>query len=205
MTENIREAVKRHIYDSGAAEFAVQDGRSGVIFLDENEFIPFDDLGYNVNYGFFRQSALPNVASEYTNENAWIVHPVDNLHDGLRMFALVKNGEQATLIGEDWQLRDFYNALTAFYENGRIGESMSDDDEMLGYQWFTIAEACQEACRYNPVEYPYRTKKEQDLLRRRLQRNIQRGNLWGVKKDPQGRYKIKAMAFRGWLVKKAIE
>lgn len=205
MTKNIREAVQRYIYDTGMAKFAIQNGRSGVIFLDENEFIPFDDLGYNANYGFFRFSALPNIISDYTNELPWMVHPVDNPHDGWRMFALVEDGERAFLVGEDWQLNELYTALMFYYKEDRVGEVMSDDDEMLGFQWFTIAEACQEAYRYAPNEYPYGTPEEQDRLRRRLQRNIQRGNLWGVKKDPQGRYRIKAMAFRGWLVKKAIE
>lgn len=75
------------------------------------------------------------------------------------------------------------------------------DDETIGVRYLSIAEACEMAYEYDPMEYPYSTPEEQDRLRRRLQRNIQRGNVGGVKKDPQGRYRLRASSFRGWLIR----
>lgn len=203
--QNIREAIQRFIYDTGAARFAVQDGRAGVVFADESEFIPLAELGYNANYGFFRQSALPQVASEYTNKNPWRLHPVvADDGDSWQGFAIVEDdGERAFLVGEDWQLADMLSAVEDGLSADGLGEVLTDSDEVFGVAYYSIAEACQVASQYDPCEYPYTAPDEQARLRARLQRNIQRGNLWGVRKDPQGHYRIRATAFRGWLVKKS--
>ncbi len=42
-----------------------RDGQPGILFLDENEFIPFSDLGYNSEIGFFSKSRFPDVKSDY--------------------------------------------------------------------------------------------------------------------------------------------
>ncbi|MCL4301143.1 MAG: hypothetical protein KJ077_35755 [Anaerolineae bacterium] len=47
---------------AGRIEF--RDGLAGVLFLDEGEHIPFTDLGYHDDYGFYRLSALPEVKNQ---------------------------------------------------------------------------------------------------------------------------------------------
>lgn len=41
-----------------------KDGQPGILFLDEHEFIPFTDLGYNAELGFFRRSVFPDQPTE---------------------------------------------------------------------------------------------------------------------------------------------
>jgi hypothetical protein len=81
------------------------------------------------------------------------------------------------MLGDRWQVEELLPVLQAFLERGEIDEPV--DDEVIGVKYYTIAEACEAAYQYDPTAYPYRTPEEQDRLRRRLQRNIQRGNLWG--------------------------
>lgn len=200
----IQDLISDYIQDSGMARLETVDGVRGVLFLDENEFIPWRDLGYNSTYGFYRLSHLPNVENE-TEYATWTIHPLINNDpdDDWRPFVLLDSDGNGILLGDRWQVEELLPVLQAFLERGVVDEPV--DDEVIGVKYFTIAEACEEAYGYDPIAYPYHTPEEQDRLRRRLQRNIQRGNLWGVKQDPQNRYKIRASAFRGWLVKKAID
>ena len=74
------------------------------------------------------------------------------------------------------------------------------DDETIGVRYLSIAEACEMAYEYDPMEYPYSMPEEQDRLRRRVQNSIQ-----GVKRDPQGNYRLRASSFRGWLIREREE
>jgi hypothetical protein len=53
--------ILRFIWDGGPARLDYSGDKAGVIFLDEGEFIPFDDLGFNREYGFYQLSAFPGV------------------------------------------------------------------------------------------------------------------------------------------------
>lgn len=49
-------------------QIIVRDGKKGILFTgpdspDGGEFIPFDDLGYNSDLGFFRKSDFPGEIS----------------------------------------------------------------------------------------------------------------------------------------------
>lgn len=45
-------------------ELVTLNGVEGIRFLDENEFIPFFDLAYNSEIGFFKKSDFPNETNE---------------------------------------------------------------------------------------------------------------------------------------------
>lgn len=45
-------------------ELVTLNGVEGIRFLDENEFIPFDDLAYNSEFGFFKKSQFPDEPNE---------------------------------------------------------------------------------------------------------------------------------------------
>jgi len=70
---NIRDHVRSEL-KSLPASFAQRGGQAGVIFHDENEFIPFDDLNYNSEYGYYRLSQFPNLQRDCTNENPETLH-----------------------------------------------------------------------------------------------------------------------------------
>ena len=64
----ILEHIKQSIADGLPARLTTQGGATGVLFLDEGEFIPFTDLNYNPEYGYFRISLLPNMPRQCENE-----------------------------------------------------------------------------------------------------------------------------------------
>lgn len=64
----ILEHVKRAIREGFIpAELVIHDGEAGVLFLDENEFIPFADLNYSRELGYFRISLFPDEPRECEN------------------------------------------------------------------------------------------------------------------------------------------
>lgn len=133
-------------------------------------------------------------------EQNWSIHPlIDSDKEGNMMYVLMDDDGFGYLLGEKWQVDALLPVLKKFVETGQTDEPV--DDEVIGTKYYTIAEACQFAYEYDPLEYPYHDPADKDRLRRRIQQNIRRGNIWGVKQDPQGFYKIRATAFRGWLVK----
>lgn len=63
----ILEHIKRSIASGMLAKLEMYDGIPGVRFLDEHEFIPFDDLNYNEELGYFQISQFPDALRECTN------------------------------------------------------------------------------------------------------------------------------------------
>lgn len=52
-----------------------REGQWGIVFLDEHEFIPFAELGYHHDFGFFRlgnlagvESQVPRFRTDYSRE-----------------------------------------------------------------------------------------------------------------------------------------
>ncbi len=61
---SIEKMVKDFIALTGLAKITEQDGQRGVRFQDKKGFIPFDDLGYNRELGFYSLSQFPEVANQ---------------------------------------------------------------------------------------------------------------------------------------------
>lgn len=64
---DIQEHVKEFIVNGGRAEVVNRDGVDGVLFFDEVEFIPFTDLNYNNEYGYYKISLFPDIQRDCTN------------------------------------------------------------------------------------------------------------------------------------------
>lgn len=64
---DIQEHVKEFITNGGRAEVINRDGMNGVLFFDEVEFIPFTDLNYNNEYGYYKISQFPDIQRDCTN------------------------------------------------------------------------------------------------------------------------------------------
>lgn len=63
----IEEHVAQAIAEGMPGRLVVQDGVPGVIFPDENKFIPFADLNYNSTYGYYEISGFPDLARDCRN------------------------------------------------------------------------------------------------------------------------------------------
>jgi len=53
---NIREQAQRYIDESGMAHLENRDGAEGIVFHDEDEFIPLSELRYDAILGFHRRN-----------------------------------------------------------------------------------------------------------------------------------------------------
>jgi len=61
---SIEKMVKDFIELTGLAKIIEQDGQQGVLFQDTKGFIPFDDLGYNRELGFYSLSQFPEATNQ---------------------------------------------------------------------------------------------------------------------------------------------
>lgn len=184
--------------EGGGAVYATANGKSGIVFTDENKFIEWRDLGYNSTLGFFRLSQFPNQPNETKHEH-WTVHPLtlDDPSDTWRPFALFDGDGSGFVVGERWQLEEMYYRIGRFLFYDELDEPIDQHDEGLGWRWYSISEAVQMAHEYDPDEYP-----RGERTAERIRRAAQRGTLTH-RKTQTGRYKFLAARFRGWLVRNA--
>lgn len=63
----ILDHIRRSIAEGMPARLDARGEEQGVLFLDENEFIPLDDLNYNEQLGYFRMSQFPGARRECEN------------------------------------------------------------------------------------------------------------------------------------------
>lgn len=194
---NIRIHALRSIRHKMPARFDVQAGAAGIVFEDENEFIPFADLGYNPEYGYFRMSALPNVASDCTNENPETIHRIEEPGDEDPMFAWCDSDGDPHLIGEWWQVADLYAALHAALHDGVLAEPIDRLDPAWGNH-FTITRAVQEA-----LEFGYGNDAEQ--MADTIRAAARAGRIRGATQDDAGRWTVPAATFRDWLIRSQQE
>lgn len=198
--KNIREHVLPHIRE-GLAHFDVQDQQAGVVFRDENEFIPFSDLGYNSEIGWFRISSFPGAENETSNDSGWTIHPTIDYDVPSGMYALLDSDGYGYLLGERYQVFEAWQRLGQFLFEGVEDEPIPDDAEELGHKWLSISEAAHEAVLYDPVAFGSVTRENlHDRIRRQAQRSPR---TIGASHTPTGRWKFQARRFRGWLARTA--
>jgi len=131
---NIRQHVLKSIYSGLPAQIIVQGAVSGVLFFDGNEFIPFADLGYNSEIGYYRLSAFPGALNETTNENLETIHLLAEAGDDV-VPAYVWQDADGDLhhLGELHQVADLYAAL---------GAALAGDLHPCSYTHLTLPTIC---------------------------------------------------------------
>ncbi len=141
---NIQVLIKEFIRDGGPATLTTQNGESGVTFTDENEFIPFGNLGYNRELGFYKISLFPDEHNE-GGINFSTVSFLDNDGDGqYREWAiLVDDLTDGFVIGEWGEVTQLYAALKRLVETGQADEETHHLDERLGIVWLSVSEAAE--------------------------------------------------------------
>lgn len=195
---NIREHVRRSINAGLPARRTVQGTAPGVQFLeDDAEFIEFDDLGYNAEFGYFRLSALHGVVSDCTNENPETIHLYDDGENGEAPLYVWMDGDgYPHMLGELHQLAELYAALGEALAGQIAPEPVSKFDPAWG-QNYRIAQAVQEA-----VDFGYAADPGQiaDSIRAAARRGAIRGAAL-----VDGEWSLPKRTLRHWLVRSRDE
>ena len=181
-----------------AATMTQRNGVAGVVFPDENEFIPFTDLNYNSEYGYYRMSQFSDLQRDCTNENRENIHRGVGFSDGWHPYIWSDSGGNLTLLGDDYQVADLYQALKAFVERGELDpEEISEDDPswdyMRGIDW-----AIDEALDFWLTRGKTLTRTQAgDTIRAAARR----GAINGASQTANGKWYFNRPKFRGWLQK----
>lgn len=192
---NIRDHIRRAITEGLPAEFYQQAGESGVLFYDENEFIPFDGLNYNSTYGYYRISLLPDTERECTNDNPETLHYGKDFGDDWKPIIWADSGGNLQLVGDIWQAADLYRALGRLLLHGEIGtEEISENDASWDYMK-RIDWAIKEYRDFMRDDRP------DDQIANSIRSAANRNAIWGCSQDGRGAWYFRPESFRGWLVK----
>lgn len=190
---NIRNHALESIRNGMPATFDTVNRQPGVQFLaDDQEFIPFADLGYHPDYGYYRLSVLPGVASECDAENPEKIHPLEPQPDDEPMFVWMDSDGDPHLLGEKWRMADLYQALHAALVGQMESGVISEFDDAWGRN-FTIARAVQEA-----MTTGYGNQPEQ--MANTIRTAAREGRIRGATQDPTGRWSLPKRQFRHWLI-----
>lgn len=191
---NIRDNIRKAIYDGLNAEFTQRAGVAGILFHDENEFIPFDDLNYNSTYGYFQISLLPNVERECSNENPETLHWGKDFDDW-RPIIWADSGANLSMIGDIHQAADLYQALGRLLLHGEAdAEEISENDAA----WFYMKPMRWAIGEYREYIGGGRTD---DQIGNTIRAAANRGAIRGSSQDAAGAWYFRPESFRGWLVK----
>lgn len=196
---NIRERILKSILSGLPARFDVQGAVSGVLFEDEQEFIPLSDLGYSGELGHYRLSRFPDVRNECDSSNPETIHLLAGSdEDGnAPMYVWCDADGDPHLVGELHQAADLYAALGELLHAGRTtGEPISEHDPAWGRN-YTISQAVEEA-----IVYGYGTDRER--MADSIRAAARAGRIRGAT-QVDGRWSIPPLTLRGWLVRSAEE
>lgn len=194
MNMNIRNHIRSAIHDGLSAAFAQQEGKAGVIFHDENEFIPFEDLNYNNEYGYYRLSQFPDLQRDCTNENPETLHYGKDFPDW-KPIIWADSGGNLCLIGDVRQAADLYQAL------GRLllhGESDSEEISENDTSWDYMKRIDWAVKEYRDYMDDQRTDAQ---ISNTIRAAADRGAIHGCSQTESGAWYFRPPAFRGWLVK----
>jgi hypothetical protein len=148
---NNQSAIKQFIKDGGQAVITARNGQAGVLFTDESlgQFIPWGDLGYNADLGFYEISKFPTAHNDVgVNFSAARFRTYDGEEEYSQWAILADDGTDGFVIGEWGSVVQLHAALSALLETGQA-EEIDELDERLGHPWMTISEAAryaQERC-----------------------------------------------------------
>lgn len=184
---NIREYVVQRL-DELDAEITVQDAVPGVLFHDEGEFIPFSDLGYNAEYGFYRLSHLSQVVSDYATTSPYRVRALDSRDWPAWVLDVDRD---LWLLGETWQVADLVQALQAFLATGQATGAPVDEYDPDWSVPLSMADAVDYVVRHG---WPHATAADT------LRRAAWDGRIPGARKDAGGkRWRFSRRGLDQWL------
>jgi hypothetical protein len=190
---NIRDHIRKELKTINA-EFAQRDGKSGVLFHDESEFIPFDDLNVNREYGYYRISDFPDIDRDCTNENPETLHRGVDFHEW-EPIIWADSGGNLNMIGDPWQAADLYQALGEYLKKGTLDpESISEDD----WAWDYMKRIDWAISEYRNYTGDARTD---DQIGNTIRAAANAGRIHGASKTDAGNWYFNPSRFRGWLVK----
>lgn len=191
---NIRDHIRKAIHEGLLAQFTQQNGRAGILFHDEGEFIPFDDLNYNSTYGYYRLSQFPDLQRDCTNENPETLHYGKDFHEW-RPIIWADSGGNLSMIGDIWQAADLYQALGRLLLHGETDpEEVSENDA----SWYYMKRMDWAVAEYKSV-FPDSGADSQ--IRNTIGTAARHGRIWGCAQDDTGAWHFRPECFRGWLVK----
>lgn len=192
---NIRDHIRKAIHTGLPANFTQQSGKAGALFHDDNEFIPFDDLNYNNEYGYYRLSQFPNLQRGCTNGNQETLHYGSDFGDNWRPIIWADSGGNLNMIGDIWQAADLYQALGRLLIHGEIDpEEISENDSSWDYMK-RIDWAIRE---YRDFFGDGRPDAE---IGNTIRSAANAKRIWGCSQDSRGNWYFRPESYRGWLVK----
>lgn len=195
---NIRDHIRKAITAGLSAEFYQQGGKAGILFYDENEFIPFDDLNYNSTYGYYRIGLLPDIERECTNDNPETLHYGKDFGDDWRPIIWADSGGNLQMIGDIWQAADLYQALARLLVHGEIDhEEISEND----CSWDYMKRIDWAVKEYREIMTWVEDDRTDDQIANTIRAAANRGAIWGCSQDSRGAWYFRPESFRGWLVK----
>ena len=154
--ESIFPHVDKYIDEVGLAHWEVRSSVLGVLFHDEGEFIPVEDLGLSENLGFFRRRLFPDepIIAGYIPE--FEIRPTGP------GFALVHVSEDRAFVLGDWGAVIEAKKSLERAGAGDVGPPLPPDSDLLmRSEWMTTNEAAELLQDMYPEEYaPGRTTAE---------------------------------------------
>lgn len=195
---NIREHVLKAIYAGLPAQITVQGTIPGVLFLDENEFIPFPDLGYSTKLGYYHLGKHPAAANECDSSNPETIHLLAEIGSDVEpMYVWQDKDGYLHHLGELHHVADLYNALHDLLLAGELAaEEISEYDPAWGNN-YTVPQAVQEA-----IAYGYGTDAAQ--VADSIRAAARSGRIRGAS-QVDGKWSIPPRTLRGWLVRSMAE
>lgn len=195
---NIRQHALRSIRSGMPARFDVQVENPGIQFLaDDQEFIPFYDLGYSPRLGYYRMSALPDVPSECTNENPETIHPLVESDDDAPLYVWRDADGDLHRLGELHQAADLYNALGDLLCNFRCHpDPISEHDPAWGRN-YNMARSIEEA-----IAFGYGDNRV--AIAAAIRAAASAGRIKGASRA-DGRWSIPPAPLRDWLARSMEE
>lgn len=195
---NVRQHALKSIRGGMPARFAVQEGQGGVLFLDENEFIPFSDLGYSSRLGYFRLSAFPNTPSELTNENQETIHQLLESDEQSGLLYVWRDADgDLHMLGELHEAADLYAALADLLLHEHCNPAPISEHSPAWGQNYDIGRAVQEAIAYGYGDNPI-------SIASAIRAAAAAGRIHGASRDG-GRWSIPPATLRAWIVRSMAE
>lgn len=185
----IKSSIEQFIADGGPARIVEQNGQAGVLFTDENEFIPWGDLGYNADLGYFQRSLFPDVHDESGVHFQAVKFRENDGEDDYTMWAVCPDDYTDSLIIGEWgTVVHLYHVLKRLVESGGEAEMVDVLDERLGHPWMTPAEAARFAAERLGIS----------ITDRAIRYACERGDIPKASRET-GNWRVPQRTFLSWL------